>query len=119
MATVYAAFDHQLGREVAVKHLRGDDPRLRLRFAREARLVAALRHAGIVTIYDVDPDGEYLIAELVDGGSVAERLAARRVTPTDARRWPRRAAGGAGGGPRRGDHASRRQAVEPPADRRR
>ena len=87
MATVYAAFDHQLGREVAVKHLRGDDPRLRLRFAREARLVAALRHAGIVTIYDVDPDGEYLIMELVDGGSVAERLAARRVTPTDARRW--------------------------------
>ncbi len=89
MAVVYAAIDHQLGRAVAVKHVRdaGDAARARLRFTREARLVARLRHPAIVTIHDVDPDGAYLVMELVEGGSLADRGRAGPVDVGTIRRW--------------------------------
>jgi serine/threonine-protein kinase len=74
MATVYRAFDPQLGREVAVKVMhgaftgRGDIER---RFRREAQAVAALKHEGIVDVFDFAPGGDgepaYIVSELVEG----------------------------------------------------
>ena len=79
-AEVWRANDEQLGREVAVKrlhpHLVPDDAS-RKRLAAEARAVAGLSHPVIVGIYDVDAAGESpaLVMELVDGESLAARIA--------------------------------------------
>ncbi|HET7686195.1 MAG TPA: serine/threonine-protein kinase, partial [Candidatus Limnocylindria bacterium] len=80
-AEVWRAHDEQLQRDVAVKllhpHLLPDE-RSRARLASEARAVAGLAHPGIVGVYDVDTDGEApaVVLELVDGDSLAARLAA-------------------------------------------
>jgi serine/threonine-protein kinase len=69
MGTVYRARDTRLGRSVAVKICRcefGD------RFEREARAVAALNHPNICTLHDVGPN--YLVMELVEGPTLAERM---------------------------------------------
>ena len=79
-AEVWRARDEQLGREVAVKrlhpHLVPDDAS-RKRLAAEARAAAGLAHPVIVGIYDVDATGESpaLVMELVDGESLAARIA--------------------------------------------
>src|SRR5690349_7182028 len=79
MGEVYRAKDTRLGREVAIKvlplHLAGN-PDLRARFEREARTVSSLNHPHICTLHDVGRDGEtdYLVMELVDGGTLADRL---------------------------------------------
>jgi tRNA A-37 threonylcarbamoyl transferase component Bud32 len=54
MAEVYEAYDHYLGRYVAIKQprLRTADAGSLLRFAEEARISAALEHPGIVTVYE-------------------------------------------------------------------
>jgi len=74
MGVVYAAFDTQLRRKVAVKRLRetasGDAAgRRRARFLREAQLLASLSHPNVLTVFDVGGiDGElYVVTELVDG----------------------------------------------------
>ena len=80
MGEVYRATDTRLGREVAVKVLpaawAGDAER-RLRFEREARAVAALHHPNICIIHDVGHEQgiDFLVMELVDGDSLATRLA--------------------------------------------
>ncbi len=80
MGEVYRAKDTRLGREVAVKVLpaawAGDAER-RLRFEREARAVAALNHPNICIIHDVGHEQgiDFLVMELVDGDSLATRLA--------------------------------------------
>ncbi|BAD40338.1 Stk1 family PASTA domain-containing Ser/Thr kinase [Symbiobacterium thermophilum] len=72
MAVVFRATDLQLGREVAVKTLRGqfgaDDEFVR-RFRREAHNAASLSHPNIVQTYDVGEDGgvHYIVMELVTG----------------------------------------------------
>ncbi|MCS6797756.1 MAG: protein kinase [Myxococcota bacterium] len=73
MATVYRARDSRLDRAVAVKilhpHLRGAHE-ARVRFDREARSVARLRHPHIVEIYDnSDENSEegYIVTELLTG----------------------------------------------------
>jgi serine/threonine protein kinase len=80
MGEVYRARDTRLLREVAVKVLPAAwsaDTQRRGRFEREARAVAALRHPNICTIHDVghDEGHEFLVLELVDGESLAARLA--------------------------------------------
>jgi serine/threonine-protein kinase len=81
MGTVYRALDPSLGREVAIKALahafRGDSGSLR-RFEREARVLAALSHPNIASIYGFEQlDGSpYLVLERVDGGTLSSRLAA-------------------------------------------
>jgi TolB-like protein len=80
MGEVYRARDHKLGREVALKVIRAElaaDPERRDRFEREARLLAALNHPGIATLYDLEEvDGvRFLVMELVPGQTLAERLA--------------------------------------------
>jgi hypothetical protein len=70
MGTVYLAHDGELDRKVALKvpHL-ADDPKVRERFAREARAAAALAHPNICPIHDVgELNGRpYLTMRFVDG----------------------------------------------------
>ncbi len=80
MGEVYRAHDSQLGRDVAVKILPRafhTDPERRARFDREARVLAALNHPHIGGIHGLeDLDGTpALILELVEGDTLAERLA--------------------------------------------
>ena len=73
MGVVYRAFDPKLQRPVAVKLLPDlADAAGRHRFQREARTVTALNHPHILTVYDVgEHDGrQYLVTELVDGGTL-------------------------------------------------
>ncbi len=71
MGEVWRATDTRLDRSVAIKicHVQFSE-----RFEREARAVAALNHPNICTLYDVGPD--YLVMELVEGPTLAERIAA-------------------------------------------
>src|SRR5262245_26782788 len=84
MGDVYQARDTTLSRDVALKVLpesvlqsEGSDERL-ARFEREAQVLAALNHVNIAAIYGVsDVDGiRALVLELVEGPTLAERLAA-------------------------------------------
>lgn len=79
MGEVYRARDLKLGREVALKTVRTDlagDPDGLARFGREARLLAALNHPHIATLYDLEEaDGVCcLVLELVPGPTLAEHL---------------------------------------------
>ncbi|UQA62931.1 serine/threonine-protein kinase [Polyangium aurulentum] len=78
MGVVYAALDPTLGREVALKVLLGAGEERRHRFLREARAAAALRHPGIVGIYEVGEDAgrAFIAMERVHGTSLRARLEA-------------------------------------------
>lgn len=90
--TVFRAFDKELERDVAVKILRSG----RLagageteRFLREARSAAQLKHPGIVSLYEAGqtPEGVcYIVAELIRGKTLAERLEERPFDPQSAAR---------------------------------
>src|SRR5687767_8151830 len=59
MGEVYVAEDERLGRQVAVKVVRGTSsltPVARARFEQEARAASALTHPNIITIYDIGDD---------------------------------------------------------------
>jgi Tol biopolymer transport system component len=79
MGEVYRARDTRLDRIVAIKvlpdHLAAN-VELRQRFEREARAVSSLNHPHICTIHDIGhQDGiDYLVMELIEGESLAERL---------------------------------------------
>lgn len=79
MGEVYEARDNKLGRNVAIKVLpeafAHDRDRLS-RFQREARMLAALNHPNIATIFGLEEcDGvDYLVMELVPGRTLSERL---------------------------------------------
>lgn len=80
MGQVYEARDTKLGRKVAIKVLPGEfanDPERLARFRREARLLAALNHPNIATIYGLQEfrGSCSLVMELVPGQNLAERLA--------------------------------------------
>ncbi|HEX3275243.1 MAG TPA: protein kinase, partial [Gemmatimonadales bacterium] len=80
MGIVYRARQLRLNRPVALKMLLAGAFATRAerrRFAREAELVAGLRHPNVVQVYDVgDLDGRpYFTMEFVDGGSLAQRIA--------------------------------------------
>ncbi|MFJ8106887.1 protein kinase [Streptomyces sp. NPDC096132] len=84
MGVVWRATDELLGRRVAVKELIQDDTLSdeeargrRDRTLREARAVAQLSHPHIIVVHDVVEDGErpYIVMELINGGSLADRIA--------------------------------------------
>ena len=89
MGTVYRARHELLGRPAAIKFLRSElvaDASLVQRFFTEARAAGAIRHPGIVEVLDFGhtPDGRaYLVMELLEGRSLAARLA-ERVRPAEA-----------------------------------
>jgi eukaryotic-like serine/threonine-protein kinase len=92
MGEVYRARDSQLGRSVAIKvlapALTHDADRL-ARFEREARLLASLNHPNIAVVHGaVDVNGgRGLVMELVEGDTLAERIArAARATSSSGRR---------------------------------
>jgi Tol biopolymer transport system component len=80
MGEVYRARDTRLGRDVAVKVLPQQlsaSPDLRQRFEREARAISSLQHPNICVLHDVGHDkaaGEFLVMELLEGDTVAQRL---------------------------------------------
>ena len=79
MGEVYRARDTRLGRDVAIKVLPeafAKDAVLKERFEREAKTISALNHPHICTLYDVGhQDGtDYLVMELLEGESLAQRL---------------------------------------------
>ncbi|MGM1075868.1 serine/threonine-protein kinase [Streptomyces sp. H28] len=91
MGVVWRATDQLLGRGVAVKELPVDETlsaeearRQRERTLREARALAQLSHPHITVVHDVVEDDErpYIVLELIDGPSLAERIA--RDGPVDA-----------------------------------
>ena len=86
---VWKAFDPALERVVALKVPHAGlvhEAAARERFLREARTAAALRHPHIVAVHEVaDADGvPVLVEEFVEGESLRELLAGRRLTPREA-----------------------------------
>jgi serine/threonine protein kinase len=83
MGQVFAAYDPDLDRKVALKLLRlsslsGDEEDTRrARLGREAQTLARLSHPNVVTVFDVGTwEGQLFIAlEFVDGGSAREWIA--------------------------------------------
>ena len=89
MADVYRARDTELGRQVAIKLFRddGDTVADRARREREIRLLGELNHIGLVQIHDAGTlihegrERRYLVMELVEGRSLAHRLARGPMKP--------------------------------------
>ena len=75
---VYRAIQEPVGRQVALKVIRGGDtvdPEMRARFFREAKIVAALSHPSVVTLHDYGEEDDgllYIAFELVAGRSLSE-----------------------------------------------
>src|ERR1700688_4292274 len=81
MGEVYRAHDTKLARDVAIKVLPANfvnDPERLSRFQREARMLAALNHTNIATIYGLEQSGGVtcLVMELIPGETLAERVKA-------------------------------------------
>src|SRR5437764_13881654 len=79
MGEVYRARDKKLRREVAIKLLPDEfsrDPERVARFQREAEVLASLNHPNIAAIYDVEEDkgSRFLVLELVEGDTLADRI---------------------------------------------
>jgi serine/threonine protein kinase len=80
MGEVYRARDTRLNRHVAIKSLPtafAHDPERVARFKREAQLLAALNHPHIAGIHGLEESNgsQFLVLELVDGETLADRLA--------------------------------------------
>jgi Tol biopolymer transport system component len=85
MGAVYRATDTKLNRDVAVKVLPDSfatDPDRLARFTREAQVLASLNHPNIAAIYGVEERA--LILELVEGPTLADRIAQGPIPPDDA-----------------------------------
>jgi eukaryotic-like serine/threonine-protein kinase len=83
MADVWAAYDGELDRPVALKLLlHSADP---ARFSREARAAAALSHPNICQLYDFgEADGRsYIVLEYLPGGTLEDRLSSREPLPAE------------------------------------
>src|SRR5215469_5310613 len=79
MGEVYRARDLKLKREVAIKILPDEfarDSDRVARFQREAEVLASLNHPNIAAIYDLQEvrDTRFLVLEMVDGETLAERI---------------------------------------------
>jgi tetratricopeptide (TPR) repeat protein/predicted Ser/Thr protein kinase len=74
MGVVYAAYDAQLRRDIALKFVRAQGNQDRL--LREAHSLARLRHPNVVTVYDVGTEGDrvFIAMELIQGTTLTERL---------------------------------------------
>lgn len=85
MAVVYLAFDPNFRRKVAIKLVSGtlqEVATIRQRFEREAQLIARIEHPAIVPVYDFgEQEGQlYLVMRYMQGGSLAARIKAERLS---------------------------------------
>jgi eukaryotic-like serine/threonine-protein kinase len=88
MGEVYLAHDGKLGRGVAIKALPkefSEDAERLSRFRREARVLASLNHPNIAAIYGLEESSgvNFLVLELVEGETLAERLKRTGPIPVD------------------------------------
>jgi serine/threonine protein kinase len=79
MGEVYSALDSRLRRTVAIKVLQRDAFRgadAEQRFLQEARAASALNHPHIVTLHDIDRDGDtdFLVMEYVRGTALSRAI---------------------------------------------
>src|SRR5690349_20447498 len=78
MGEVYRARDTQLKREVAIKILPASltDSARRIRFQKEAEILASLNHPGIATIHGFTEDGglQAIVMEFIDGPTLADNI---------------------------------------------
>ncbi|HVH28778.1 MAG TPA: protein kinase [Vicinamibacterales bacterium] len=89
MGEVYRVRDTKLGRDVAIKIVSdgfGHDPERLARFQREAHLLASLNHPHIAAIYGLEESNgsQFLVLELVEGGTLAQRLKSRPLPVPEA-----------------------------------
>jgi len=89
MGEVWEGEDEVLQRRVAVKLVRSDrldDPAALARFEREAQTAARLVHPGVATVYDygTSDGGVFLVMELLEGETMAERLRRGPMAPDEA-----------------------------------
>ncbi len=88
MALVYKVLDTKTGTERAIKLLRtqfGDRPTMRRRFVFEARSLARIDHPNVLSVTDAGLVGErlYMVMELIEGGSLSDRIAREGPLPAD------------------------------------
>ena len=89
MGEVWSATDTNLGRQVAIKILPdafAQDPERLARFEREAKTLASLNHPNIAAIHGLEKSEgtTALVMELVDGPTLADRIAQRPIPIDDA-----------------------------------
>ncbi|HXT20620.1 MAG TPA: serine/threonine-protein kinase, partial [Thermoanaerobaculia bacterium] len=98
MGEVYRARDPRLGREVAIKRVRGGGPGVEAlrRFDREARAAGALNHPNLLAVYDVGVEAgmPYVVTELLEGETLRQRLRCGPIPPDEVLRIARQIASG-------------------------
>ncbi|HVT04413.1 MAG TPA: protein kinase [Thermoanaerobaculia bacterium] len=92
MGEVYQAVDTRLDRNVAVKVLSSElahSGQVQLRFEREAKTISQLNHPNICTLHDVGHESgtSYLVMELLDGETLADRIARGPLSLADVVRY--------------------------------
>ncbi|HOT02028.1 MAG TPA: serine/threonine-protein kinase, partial [Acidobacteriota bacterium] len=88
MGVIYIAFDTALERKVAIKTMTSElmtDPQLRKRFNTEAKAAGSLRHANIITIFELGEEQKtpYIVMELLSGTDLKTMMQSNQ-------RWPYR-----------------------------
>ena len=89
MGEVYLAADTHLGRDVAIKVLPeglAQDTERIARFRREAKTLASLNHSNIAVLHDFrcEDNTHFLVMELVEGETLAERIAQGAISINEA-----------------------------------
>lgn len=88
MGVVYAAHDERLDRHVAVKMIResSEDAWAQRRFWREARSAAGVNHPNVCQVYEIGEENgrSFIVMELLEGESLAERLHHGPLSAADA-----------------------------------
>ncbi|HEY4574498.1 MAG TPA: serine/threonine-protein kinase [Thermoanaerobaculia bacterium] len=85
MGVVYCGFDLALGRRAAIKTLRHVSPEDVLRLLKEARTAALVSHPHLAPVYSMETwqGTPLLIMELLEGGTLAQRLLRERLSPRE------------------------------------
>jgi hypothetical protein len=85
MGVVYSGFDLALGRRAAIKTLRQISAEDILRLRREARTAATVSHPHLAPVYSMETwrGTPLLILELLEGGTLAQRIARERLAPEE------------------------------------
>jgi serine/threonine protein kinase/sugar lactone lactonase YvrE len=99
MGEVYRAHDPQLKRDVAIKVLPPalfDRPDRRRRFEQEARAAGGLSHPNILAVFEVGVDGTtaFIVTELLEGGTLRERMGGRALSARKAGEYAAQVASG-------------------------